>query len=135
MKVESRIGYSSSSSFSAGGHRKQTLIYFTDAIKELLTRKGKFGIHFVISVDNPLIQGVKDAFADMEYKIFVKGSDPNTIIQLVGDYRESGSLANPKVALVVNRNERVKIRVYRYNAENDAEWYKKLCVDYGKLEG
>lgn len=135
INVESRNGYSASSSFSAGRQRKQSLIYFTDAIKELLTRSGKFGIHFIISVDNPLIQGVKDAFADMEYKIFVKGSDPNTIIQLVGDYRESGSLANPKVALVVNRNERTKIRVYRYNAGNDGEWYRKLCVDYGKLEG
>ena len=131
-QTKSMEEFSFSTTSSRSG-KKQTLIYFSDAIKELLGASGKFGIHFVISVDNPIIQALKDAFVETEYKIFVKGSDPNTVLQLVGDYRESGGLSNPKVAMVVNRNDRTKMRVYRYDKDADADWYQNLCEQYKKL--
>lgn len=109
-------------------------IYFSDAIKEMLSRGGKFGIHFIISIDNPLaITALKNDIPETMYKIFVKGTNPNVVTQLLGDYKASSSLNNPKVALVVAQGERSKIRIYRYNEATGESWYKKLCANYRKL--
>lgn len=109
-------------------------IYFSDAFKELLSRGGKFGVHFIISIDNPLsITALKNDIPETMYKVFVKGTNSNVITQLLGDYKAAGSLNNPKVALVVLQDERTKIRVYRYDQVADAIWYKKLCENYRRL--
>ena len=109
-------------------------IYFSDAIKEILSRGGKFGVHFIISIDNPLaITALKNDIPETMYKIFVKGTNSNVVTQLLGDYKASTSLNNPKVALVVVQGERSKIRIYRYDEATDETWYKKLCANYRKL--
>lgn len=111
-------------------------IFFSDAFKELLSRGGKFGIHFIISVDNPLaISALKNDAPEIMYKVFVKGINTNVISQMLGDYKASNSLNNPKVALVAMQDERTKIRVYRYDDAQDATWYKALCGNYRKLLG
>lgn len=110
-------------------------IYFADAFKEMLSRGGKFGIHFIISTDNPLsIAPIKNDLCETIYKVFVKGINPNVISQILGDYKVSGSLNNPKVALVTMPDDRMKIRVYRYDEDTDNGWYKELCENYNKLE-
>lgn len=111
-------------------------IYFSDAFKEMLSRGGKLGIHFIISIDNPLaITALKNDISETMYKIFVKGTNSNVVTQLLGDYKASSSLNNPKVALVVVQDERTKIRVYRYDEATDGAWYKTLCANYRKLMG
>lgn len=112
------------------------VIYFSDAFKELLNRGGKFGIHFIISIDNPFaIQALKNEIPEIMYKVFVKGINSNVISQMLGDYKASNSINNPKVALVAMQDEKTKIRVYRYDDEQDQSWYKKLCANYSKLKG
>lgn len=112
------------------------VIHFSDAFKELLNRGGKFGIHFIISIDNPYaIQVLKNESPEIMYKVFVKGINSNVISQMLGDYKAINSLNNPKVALVAMQNEKTKIRVYRYDEKQDQSWYKKLCVNYSKLKG
>lgn len=109
-------------------------IYFADAFKEMLSRGGKFGVHFIISMDNPLsIAPLKNDFSETIYKIFVKGINPNVVSQMLGDYKVSSSLNNPKVALVTTPDDRMKIRVYRYEEATDKNWYKSLCENYKKL--
>lgn len=109
-------------------------IYFSDAFKEIFSRGGKFGVHFIISIDNPMtIQALKTDIPETMYKIFVKGINSNVITQILGDYKASSSLNNPKVALVAVQDERIKIRVYRYDEAQDKAWYKKLCANYQKL--
>lgn len=109
-------------------------IYFSDAFKEILSRGGKFGIHFIISIDNPLaITALKNDIPETMFKIFVKGTNSNVITHLLGDYKASGILNNPKVAVVAAQDERTKIRVYRYDDATDKMWYKTLCTNYRKL--
>lgn len=109
-------------------------IYFSDAFKEMLSRGGKFGVHFIISIDNPMaITAIKNDIPETMYKIFVKGTNSNVVTQLLGDYKASSSLNNPKVALVAVQDERTKIRVYRYDEATDETWYKTLCANYRKL--
>ena len=69
------------------------------------------------------------------YKVFVKGINANVISQMLGDYKIANSLNNPKVALVSMQDERTKVRVYRYDHDQDAAWYNKLCSNYNKLRG
>ena len=109
-------------------------IFFSDAFKELLNRGGKFGIHFIISIDNPLaLPALKNDTPEIMYKVFVKGINANVVSQMLGDYKATNSLNNPKVALVAMQDEMTKIRVYRYDDVQDAEWYKTLCRNYHKL--
>ncbi len=109
-------------------------IYFSDAFKEMLSRGGKFGVHFIISIDNPLaITAIKNDIPETMYKVFVKGTNSNVVTQLLGDYKASSSLNNPKVALVAVQDERTKIRVYRYDEAADETWYKTLCANYRAL--
>lgn len=109
-------------------------IYFSDAFKEMLSRGGKFGVHFIISIDNPMaITAIKTDIPETMYKIFVKGTNSNVVTQLLGDYKASSSLNNPKVALVAVQDERTKIRVYRYDEATDETWYKTLCANYRNL--
>ncbi len=109
-------------------------VHFADAFKELLDRGGKFGVHFIISIDNPLgIQQLSKNIQEMKYKVFVKGINANIMSQVLGDYKVSNSLTNPKVALVAMQDEHTKIRVYRYEDENDKNWYSTLCKNYKAL--
>lgn len=111
-------------------------IFFSDAVKELLDRGGKFGVHFIISIDNPLgIPALKNDISETMYKVFVKGINANVISQMLGDYKIANSLNNPKIALVSMQDERTKVRVYRYDHDQDAAWYNKLCSNYNKLRG
>ena len=111
-------------------------IFFSDAFKELLDRGGKFGVHFIISIDNPLgIPALKNDISETMYKVFVKGINANVISQMLGDYKIANSLNNPKVALVSMQDERTKVRVYRYDHDQDSAWYNKLCSNYNKLRG
>ena len=69
------------------------------------------------------------------YKVFVKGINTNVVSQMLGDYKIANSLSNPKVALVTMQDERTKVRVYRYDGEQDEGWYKNLCRTYRALAG
>ena len=130
------FGAASASQHSSGKSKMPDTIFFADAFKELLDRGGKLGVHFIISIDNPLaIPSIKSELTDTMYKIFVKGIGANIINQMLGEYKSANSLNNPKVALVAMQDERVKIRVYRYDQTHDAAWYKKLCESYRALGG
>lgn len=79
------------------------------------------------------INALKNDIFETMYKIFVKGTNSNVVTRLLGDYKASSSLNNPKVALVAVQDERTKIRVYRYDEATDETWYKTLCANYRKL--
>lgn len=114
--------------------KKTDNIYFSDAFKEMLARGGKVGIHFIISTDNPFaIPALKNDISETLYKIFVKGTNSNVVAQLLGDYKSTGNLNNPKVAIVAKQDERTKIRVYRYENDTDKIWYKKMCENYREI--
>lgn len=110
-------------------------ISFCNAVKELISRGGKYNIHFIISVDDPgTINAIKNELvAASAYKLFVKGVSGNVLSQLLGDYKASNSLTNPKVAMVCYQDERTKVRMYRFDPVADQNWYRKLCEDYREL--
>ncbi len=121
----------------AGKRENASVILFNDAFKTLLSRAGKFGIHVIISLDNPVgIAALKNELIETTYKILTKGLGANVVGQFLGDYSRSASnLTNPKVALVTTPEESIKVRVYRYEDAQDSAWYHTLCKNYKALEG
>ena len=111
-------------------------IFFVDAFKELLDRAGQFGIHFVISLDNPEgIRTIREEISQTTFKVFTKGISGTVISQMVGGYGSSNNVNNPKVALVAVQDERYKVRMYRYDESSDAAWYGELRKNYRMLRG
>ena len=111
-------------------------VFFVDAIKELLDRAGQFGIHFIISLDNPEgLRNVREEIAQTSFKVFTKGISANTISQILGGYGSANNVNNPKVALVSVQDERYKVRMYRYDESVDSGWYAELCKNYRALRG
>jgi len=134
--IEAMFGARASSSYSSPvrANSKQTAISFADAFKELLSRGGIYGIHFILSIDNPLgIQQIKNELTEIEYKIFTKGISANVASQMIDDYKIINSLNNPKVAIVAVHNERSKMRMYRYDQEADEGWYRTIQRKYSNL--
>ena len=106
-------------------------IAFCAAFKELLDRGGKYNIHFVVSLDDPLAMApIKTELISAMFKVFVKGVSNNVLTQMLGDYKSASALTNPKVAMVCHLDERTKVRMYRYDPETDASWYRQLCDNY-----
>lgn len=105
-------------------------VAFVDAFKELMSRAGQFGIHFVISLDNPeAIRNIRDELYSFTYKVFSKGINATVISQVLGTYGNN-AINNPEIALVAVGDEKQKVRMYRYDEEVDAKWYKELAGKY-----
>jgi hypothetical protein len=111
-------------------------VFFVDAFRELLDRAGQFGIHFIISLDNPeSFKNIRDEIAQTSFKVFTKGITANTISQILGGYGSANNANNPKVALVAVQDERYKVRMYRYDESVDYGWYSELRKNYRALRG
>lgn len=110
-------------------------VFFSDAFKELLKNGGEVGVHFIISTDNPLgIPALKNSASEsIDFKVFTKGVDSNAASQLLGDYKVADSLKNPKVAMMAHQGDKMKFRVYRYEAAQDSVWYRAICQKYSAL--
>ena len=110
-------------------------VFFSDAIKELLKNGGEVGVHFIISTDNPLgIPALKNSVSEsIDFKVFTKGVDSNAVSQLLGDYKVADSLKNPKVAMMAHQGDKMKFRVYRYEAAQDSVWYRAIYQKYSAL--
>ena len=115
----------------AGKKNMPASIALCAALNELLDRGGKYNIHFVISVDDPLaLTALKNGLNSAMYKVFVKGVSNNVLTQMLGDYRSASALTNPKVAMICYLDERTKVRLYRYEPDADVDWYQKLRDNY-----
>ncbi len=122
-------GYTLGSNFSQS---KQKGI--ADAFKDLYLKGGKLGIHFIISVDNPnSFTAFKRELLDCNYIVVTKGVSRDFGTSIFGDVKAMNGLSNSKVALIQSKDERIKVKIYRYENEADAEWYAKLCSEYKKL--
>ena len=111
-------------------------VFFTTAFTELLQHGGQFGIHFVISTDNPLsIAPIKEALCGSAYKILVKGINANVMSQILEDYKNINTLNDTKIALVAMQDTYEKIKTYRYDIEKDGTWYTSLRDTYKALLG
>lgn len=107
-----------------GGTR--SVIPFASAFSELLLRGGRYGIHFVISVDNPwVISQIREALCEMEYKIFTDGTG-NIAAQILDNSRIANSLNKSKIAVVAIHNKCAKMRAYRYEHTMDKQWYNDI---------
>ena len=128
--------FAGGSTTKAASSSSKESVFFVDAIKELLDRAGQFGIHFIISLDNPEgLRNIREEIAQTSFKVFTKGISSNTISQILGGYGSANNVNNPKVALVSVQDERYKVRVYRYDESVDSAWYKELCKNYRALRG
>ena len=112
-------------------------IAFVDAFNQLVKNGGEVGIHFIISIDNPLgIPALKSCVtSEIEYKILTKGVNPDVASQILGDFKAADSLKNSKVALMAYQGEKMKFRIYRYDSTKDSAWYKEICAKYKALRG
>lgn len=105
-------------------------ISFVDAFKELLSRAGQFGIHFIVSMDNPeAIRNIRDELYSFNYKVLTKGVNSEIIYKVCGSHINN-VINNPEIALVAVGDEKQKVRMYRYDAETDSVWYKGLASKY-----
>lgn len=111
-------------------------VSFVDAFKELLNQAGQFGIHFIISLDNPEgIRCIKEEIAQTKFRVFTKGVNANVVSQMIGVWGSGSNVNNSKVALVSVQDERYKVRIYRYEEATDAVWYNELVKNYRALRG
>jgi hypothetical protein len=93
-------------------------------------RAGQFGIHFIVSLDNPeAIRNIRDELYSFNYKVFSKGINATIISQVLGTYGNN-AISNPEIALVTVGEEKYKVRMYRYDADTDSVWYKGLASKY-----
>lgn len=105
-------------------------VSFVNAFKELLSRAGQFGIHFVISQDNPdAISNIRNELYAFNYKVLTKGINATVISQVLGSYG-SATINNPEVALVAINDEKHKVHMYRYDHDVDSKWYNELAEKY-----
>ena len=105
-------------------------VTFVDAFKELLSRAGQFGIHFIISLDNPdTIRIIKSELYSFTYKVFTKGISSTVISEAIGEMKNN-AINNPEIALVAIQGEKYKVRMYRYDDMVDNKWYKELVSKY-----
>ena len=108
-------------------------IPFVDAFRELMGRAGQFGIHFIISMDNPeAIRTIRDELYNVTYKVFTKGLNASVISQVLGEYGNN-AINNPEIALVAIQGEKYKVRMFRYDETTDAQWYQALAQKYLEL--
>ncbi len=109
-------------------------IPLVQAFKELLGRGGRYGIHFIISMDDPdCIQGIPSELYNFKFKALTKGLRAQTIHKLLDGY--SKEIHTEDIALVAIYDERYKVKMYRYNSLSDSEWYKSLAENYLNLKG
>ena len=108
-------------------------VSFVNAFKELLSRAGQFGSHFVISQDNPdAISNIRNELYAFNYKVLTKGINATVISQVLGSYG-STTINNPEVALVAINDEKYKVHMYRYDHDVDSKWYNDLAEKYRRL--
>lgn len=108
-------------------------VAFVDAFKELMSRAGQFGIHFIISLDSPdAISSIRTELYGFNYKVFAKGINATVVSQVLGTY-SNNTINNPEVALVAVNDEKYKVRMYRYDNEIDTAWYNELVRKYQEL--
>lgn len=121
------------SSPSVSLNSKSDSIPFVDAFRELMGRAGQYGIHFIISLDNPeAIRSIRDELYNVTYKVFTKGINATVISQVIGEY-SNNAINNPEIALVAIQGEKYKVRMYRYDDDTDTKWYKDLAAKYLEL--
>ena len=109
---------------------KADSIPFVVAFRELMSRAGQYGIHFIVSLDSPkAVFGSSDDLENFKYKVFTKGIAADVIGSILGYYSNS-ALNNPDISLVAVQDEKFKVRMYRYEDETDAKWYKELSEKY-----
>ena len=122
---------SSRNSSRSGSSKNVTLM---DAFSKLFVSGGQFGIHFIISTDDPLsVSAIKNNIEKTAYKIFTKGVSANIVTSVLGDYKAVNNLNKSELALLCNLDERYKIKYYAYNPVKDCDWYKKIYEVYLKL--
>ena len=121
--------YTASSSLSMGGNNGDE-VSFVNAFRELMSRAGQYGIHFIVSLDSPkAVFGSSDDLENFKYKVFTKGIAADVIGSILGYYSNS-AINNPEISLVAVQDEKYKVRMYRYDDDTDAKWYKKLSEKY-----
>ncbi len=97
-------------------------INFNDAFITLLKNGSQYGIHFIISIDNvESIREIRDELTKFNNKVLTIGTNVSSFID--GPSSQIPLILSDKTALVCSNNEIKKIRVYRYDEQNDE--YKK----------
>lgn len=125
---------SSFSSPSSSTSKGSNNISMADAFKELINSGGKYGIHFVISLDNlSSMRSFVTEFANTKNKLFIKGVNQSTVSYLNADMRAINSLSNYKIGLLNQGDENTKVKLLRYYNDKNYEWYKQLVKSYKGL--
>ena len=130
MSFLSSFSSSTTSSSSKGTNN----ISMSDAFKELISSGGKYGIHFVISLDNlSSMRSFVTEFSNTKNKLFIKGVNQSTVSYLNADMRTINSLSNHKIGLLNQGDENTKVKLLRYYSDKNYDWYKKLVESYKGL--
>lgn len=107
-----------------------------DAIKTLLIKGGKYGIHFVMSINAASIDclyPIKNELSQSNHKIAIKGCDMGNIASI--NPNRIPSITNDRICLSIEENELMKFRPYRYQEANSADgnWLKDVLDSYKKI--
>ena len=111
---------SSFSSPSSSSSKGSNNISMADAFKELISSGGKYGIHFVISLDNlSSMRSFVTEFSNTKNKLFIKGVNQSTVSYLNADMRTINSLSNHKIGLLNQGDENTKVKLLRYYSDKN----------------
>jgi len=113
-------------------------ISFCDAFSELVGRADRYGVHFIISLDDPAtisVRDVKDAINGIDCKIIAPGTKREVVDNLLYSFKDKNNVDLSKIALAVQGNELTKVRTYRFDGESDSAWFDSLVANYLRLLG
>ena len=106
-----------------------------DALKTLIQKGGKYGIHFVVSINSAstdCLYSIKNELNQFSHKVSIKGSDVRNMVSI--NPSQITSINSDRICLLVEDNELVKFRPYRYEESNSADekWFKEVFNSYNK---
>ncbi len=113
-------------------------ISFCDAFSDLVSNAYRYGVHFIISHNDPSkisVRGIKDAIININCKIITPGVNRDVVDNLLYNFKDKNNVDLSKIALAVQRNELTKVRTYRFDDEVDSAWFNNLVAGYLRLLG
>lgn len=105
---------------------------FREIMKELVSRGPDVGIHFVFTMNDPCsIPELKNELRDFAYKLVLTGVSNDAVGQMTDNYLLREKSPNKDgVAFCYHGTSMSKLKLYRYESEQDETWLNSLLNTY-----
>jgi len=105
-------------------------VTFCDMFKELLARGSDVGIHFIMTLNDPLILPMlREDLGHCSSKIVLVGTPKESVSRMTDNYSAASNTPEKDgVAFCYRGGEMTKFKPYRYEPEEHSDWLKRLVA-------